>query len=159
MIKIRVFFKKGAPWLLGREKQTFSFIVPLERALAAFDFCRILFTMSAQTVWSCRTPIFHRVIRVKEWGLGYHVHGHSVNSRFSAEAQCVPRGLPHSAKVEKQLCEDYRSPITTNVTASAPLSLIMSMGKHTGRVYRLRNQDLKRWRLLLSLASREIKTY
>lgn len=90
---------------------------------------------SQQTVWSCRTPIFHRVIRVKEWGLRYHVHGHLVSSRFSAEAQCVPHGLPYGAKVEKQLCEDYQSPITANVSASAPLSLIMSIGKHTGRVY------------------------
>ena len=55
--------------------------------------------------------------------------------RFSAEAQFVPHGLPYSAKVEKQLCEDYQSPITANVTASAPLNVIMSIGKHIGSVY------------------------
>lgn len=111
-----------------------------------FYFCQAScspFTESAQLVWSSKTPIFHRVIRVKVWGPGYHVHGHSVSSRFSAEAQCVPLGLPYSTKVEKQLCEDYQSSITANATASAPLNLIMSIGKHIGSVYWLQNQELK----------------
>lgn len=47
----------------------------------------------------------------------------------------VPHGLPYSAKVGKQLCEDYQSPITANVSASAPLNVIMSIGKHIGSVY------------------------
>lgn len=125
-------------------------LLPLRGALADF--------VSARSPGSAQT-VFHRVIRVKEWGLGRRVHGHSVSSRFSAEAQCVPHGLGHSAKVQKQLCEDYQSPITANVTASAPLNVIISTGKHIEGVYGLREKPTagRTQLLLLAAAKREIK--
>lgn len=61
------------------------------------------FTELAQAVWSCRTPIFHRVIRVKEPGLGHHGHGHSVSSRFSAETQRAPPWPPPQSQSEEAI--------------------------------------------------------